>query len=195
TEASSVRAMCQSSQTMELSPVAGRARMSASDKLPRARSKYDGAPPTSEAWTLACWTRKKLTASMGSELLVRVDDRAPHVGDRRAVVAQALLGLAKMPPDDVEEGLDRVLGGLVEAVVVVERDHAGIHVPPVAAGVAIGSLDVRWRAIVLAEDPEVHLRIRVADRLVRIVPKGLVVSNRPHDLLRHVRLDELGAPP
>ncbi len=73
----------------------------------------------------------------GSQEVVRPDHRPPHVGDRRAVEAQAFLRLLEVAADDVGELLGIDVPVVVEGVDVVDRDQARGHVPAVIAGVLV----------------------------------------------------------
>src|SRR5215831_6707123 len=48
--------------------------------------------------------------------VVRVDERAPHVGNRAAVEPQAFPGLAEAAADDVDEGIEAYRHLVVEGV-------------------------------------------------------------------------------
>src|SRR6267143_3366372 len=65
--------------------------------------------------------------------IVRIVQRAPHMGDRAAVEAQALLRLLEVAADDVHEGIDSDIHSGLERVEVVHGDHARVHVPLVLA--------------------------------------------------------------
>src|SRR5262245_39962399 len=64
TATSSVRAICQRSQTSEFRPPPGRARIWLSVNPPKTRSLYDSPPPTSAEWKRPCCTRKRPWMSM-----------------------------------------------------------------------------------------------------------------------------------
>src|SRR5437660_1262527 len=127
--------------------------------------------------------------------IVRIVQRAPHVGDGTAVEAQALLRLPEVAADDVHEGIDSHLHAGLERVEVVHGDHARVHVPLVLARALVARLDVRRGHVILAEDTHVELRILVADRGVRVEAQRLVMADRPAHLLGNVGLHHLRAPP
>src|SRR5881628_3286179 len=72
--------------------------------------------------------------------IVRIVQRAPHVGDGAAVEPQALLRLLEVAADDVHEGIDSHLHAGLESVKVVHCDHARVHVPLVLARVFVARL-------------------------------------------------------
>src|SRR6185436_8330284 len=61
---------------------------------------------------------------IASKRFARIDQRAPHVRGRAAVIAQSFFRLAKMTADDVCKWFDRPRLVLVETVVVEQRDVA-----------------------------------------------------------------------
>ena len=105
------------------------------------------------------------------------------------------LGCLNCRPMMSMNGSIDTFGVRIERVEVVHRDHARLEVPLVVARVLVGRLDVRLRLVVLAEDAVVELGILVAVGRVRIEAQRLVVADRPADLLGHVGLEHLRAPP
>ena len=71
---------------------------------------------------------------------------------------------------------------LVEAVLVIQSDEAGGHVPLVLLGIFIVSLNVRLGNKVFSENLEIHLGILVSDRGIWKETKGLMVADSPCNL-------------
>src|SRR5437660_5345058 len=65
--------------------------------------------------------------------IVRIVQRAPHMGDGTAVEAQALLRLPEVAPDHVHDGTDSHLHAGLHRVELVHRAHPRVPAPPVLA--------------------------------------------------------------
>src|SRR6185312_3923031 len=76
------------------------------------------------------------------QVLRRPDDRAPHVGDRAVVVAQAFGRLLEVAADDVGELVELDVQVGIERVDVVHRDLPARHVPLVGAHALVVRGDV-----------------------------------------------------
>src|SRR6185312_11689378 len=73
----------------------------------------------------------------------RPEDRAPHVGGRRVVEAEAFLWLLEVAADDVDKVVEIDLGVRVERIDVVHADEPRGHVPLVLPRALVFLDDVR----------------------------------------------------
>src|SRR5881628_1796826 len=115
------------------------------------------------------------------EVLRRHHDGAPHVRRRTRVPPEPFLRLPEVAAHHVRELLELHLHGGIEGVEVIDADQPRTHVPRVIARVLVVAPDVRIGLIVGAEELDIHLRVLVADRLVREEAERLVIPDGPGD--------------
>src|SRR5579862_6814287 len=164
--------------------------LSAAMALPamRAKATHNSAPALADRRAITSRSAERL------EILRRPADRAPHMRDRRIVVAQAFLGLPEIAPDDVDKRLPTHLRIGIEGVDVVDRDEARGHVPFVLARAAVSFLDVIVGHVIFAEIIRIEHGIFVADGFIREEAQRLMRANRPAHFLVDIGLDQLRAP-
>src|SRR5690349_17292801 len=112
----------------------------------------------------------------------------------RVVPAEAFFGLLEIAADDVLEFLELWIDAGLEGIEVVDADLPRRAVPFMLPRVIVVALDVGFRIEILAEQPDIHIGILVAEILVREEAERLVIANAPAHFLVDIGLDELRAP-
>src|SRR6185503_2444902 len=112
----------------------------------------------------------------------------------RVVPAEAFFRLPEVAADDVLELLELRIDAGLEGIKVVDADLPRRAVPFMLPRIFVIALDIGLGVEILAEQPDIHLGILVAEILIREEAQRLVIADAPAYFLIDIGLDELRAP-